>query len=809
MTSGTRKSSLGVSMIEVLVTIMVVALGMFGVAKFQGLAFLAGGYAKERAVATQLAQEKLDDLRSYIQLTSATGVFSYPDIANNAGGTLSSGNVTQANIQYSRTWAAENYYYCAAGSNPQTANCTPAKVLPDFKRITVTVAWLDIDAAKQGATLDMTASTYCSNHANYCVSLQSVIYPNDPAMAVRGLLSTIPRARPFVGYIPIGVPDSVPVTIQVGTDTKKESSKPVPEVSSKGISTNVNFDSITYSGTGPFQTDRRDEFTTVNCQCQFDGTGTGYTPARWTWDNGLRIKLGEQVASRPVATAPSINGDAQDPLCAKCCRDHHDVGDTAKPLYDPERPTTDYIGSDHKHYYYIDPSIPTAGLTAVTTGNYLEACRFIRYPEVPNPLLDFSKTAWLPLEANNEFYRSWWVFQDWRLVDLTVFPYSYLTTSSNLTAYTTYVTNTVGFDSGVTGVAAANKSSLSGRDITIDQGATAQLISRGVYVDKVYKKNVPRTIDDTYYNFLDGVSGTDWMQYVPFYEVNLTLLIDWTSNQTSRVSVTSDTINTITNPNAGYYTNYYSRGLVAGGASAGAATITSTARLSNSGITGGTTRASPSVGIDTHDNSNTLADSIQVIRSGASNLGISGNITLANLSVVFSTIHITPSPSSGVSCSLTSVNTTLGTYSCTVPSAWTGSLAFTSTATGYAFASTDPLWNSASLNFSSGVTAPYTAQNIIAYGPNSRVSGSVFESGQGDANKVSFSGTGLTCAKDSKTTYHCEANRGWTGTVNASTSQSGTVTITPNSRTYSTTSTPVYPNGVQADVTNENYTTTK
>ena len=84
---------------------------------------------------------------------------------------------------------------------------------------------------------------------------------------------------------------------------------------------------------------------------------------------------------------------------------------------------------------------------------------------------------------------------------------------------------------------------------------------------------------------LFGGAGSDWLHLVPFYEANLTLLIDWTSSDSSIASVTSQPIVDINDVSSGYY-NSYSRGKVTGVAT-GTATVTATARLHNSGVTGG------------------------------------------------------------------------------------------------------------------------------------------------------------------------------------------------------------------------------
>ena len=80
-----------------------------------------------------------------------------------------------------------------------------------------------------------------------------------------------------------------------------------------------------------------------------------------------------------------------------------------------------------------------------------------------------------------------------------------------------------------------------------------------------------------------------WQQIVPFYDINLTLLASWHSDNPVIATVTSETMETVINPVNHYYSTY-SRGRVTGildgvtninvGSYAGNAGITSTLPLS-------------------------------------------------------------------------------------------------------------------------------------------------------------------------------------------------------------------------------------
>lgn len=178
----------GFSLLEVLITLVVLAVGLVSLAKFQGTAIENGSLAKARSVAAHLAQEKLDDLRNYEVLITThptTGAVlgcnvndkvRYQCIKGDEGGTtggnenadgtliLPSGNVTFANnatdnVTYNRMWAVTNFYYpeTATGKTPNSVATTTVPTIvpdyPDFKRVTVTVTWTDQDNVAQFVVL--------------------------------------------------------------------------------------------------------------------------------------------------------------------------------------------------------------------------------------------------------------------------------------------------------------------------------------------------------------------------------------------------------------------------------------------------------------------------------------------------------------------------------------------------------------------------------------------------------------------------------------------------------------------------------
>jgi type II secretory pathway pseudopilin PulG len=762
----------GFSLIEALFSALILAIALLGLAGFQVAAMSDSSLVKARSVAANLAQEKLDDLRGFTHVADdpatttvnecAAPTFCFSEIAENAGGAeasggalvLPSGDVADYLDNYSIEWAVTCSTETAGSALSFGASCTDAVA----KLATVTVSWTD------------------SKGADQTVSLQGVIYAMDPARMAGGLARSFSSAKPSASYTPVGVPDAVPVPIDTGTGEHKESSKPVPEVSTKGIAAEVSFDAVSYvsNGTG-YDMTQAEEFLTVACECAFDGSGTGRAPSRMIWNGTeLEAKVGDEVSKTVGVPADNNQSDH----CTACCKDHHDA--TGQTKYDPDRPDSEYVGGNHKHYWYQDcvaggsmtgqtsgcnaaDKDPANGYAEVDSGAYLESCRFKRV---------------------DGFWRVW---QDWRQVKMTVVPDDYLLNSDNLDAYVDVIVaaveNTIRTDSGN---GSTTVPTLSGSGISIENiGASRQLLSRAVYVDRIYQADDPTALDTDYYDHLVDLiaDSDDWLNIVPFYEVNLTLLTDWSSDMPTKASVTSADILNITDVSSGYY-NHYSRGRVTALASGSETpSITATSRLHNTGVTGGINYSSPSYGISAYDNTGPLSDSILVTLPGSSSDPvISGTFTRANSSVTFSTLLV-----SGATCTLgtfTSGNDL--TYDCPVASGSTVTLAYSSSASGYNFSPASQV-----------VTSPTGAGLVTVYGPTVVISGSITSSGGGKLTSVTATSGSCTITTGDKS-YTCTVPNSVTG-------YSGTISFTGNSPSPST---QVY-SGQKADVTNLNVSVSK
>lgn len=677
-----QKEQTGSGLIEVLVLIMIMSIGMLAMGKIHTVLMRDGGTANNRAIAASLAQQKLDDLRSFKWRDPASsngencneGIFCYSEIGNNTGGIENSAgdlllppnvDVTIGNTAFRRSWIS-------------TDNTT-------YKVVAVTITWTDQNGPAS-------------------LSVRSAFFGDDSTITAFGADdgAGITLPGPKVAYTPIGVPDVVPMDL--GNGLKRETSRPLPDVSSKGYSVRTHFESVTYTSTNKKST--QDEFVTVSCTCEFSTAGEAFPASYFIYKDGQldvkypsgtvdgTINTGENTVNKVQGTAPSIQGDSQDPLCTQCCRDHHDSEgpstiNPATALFDPSRPTSDYQTSgNHKHYYFSDPSNPQNGLSVIaeTAGNrYLDACRFLRV---------------------DGYYR---LMQDWRLVDNVTMPKDqYLTDGSDaLSAYQNFVSDVVIGQAQIDAGETSNwsKSDLETRDISNAPSGLIQLMNRGIYVDRVYQADAPRTLDTTNYytNLLSDIdNGANVLARIPFNEVNLTLLTSWSSSNTSVATVTSEDIKDISATTGEYY-GTYSRGrasVLTG--SGGSTTVTAHALPSNSGLTGGATRAtysgvqdydgalaaSTSIGYrseigvdrDDHRTGNRKSDGLTISRaSSTGNIAIEGVIKLGNISGSLSSVTVTATNST---CTVAAPVGNQITYSCPVSSGYSGTVTIGTTQAG-------------------------------------------------------------------------------------------------------------------------------
>jgi type IV pilus modification protein PilV len=158
----------GFTLIEALVALVILSFGLLAVAGFQMQLSRGSDLAKQRTQATRLAQEKIEELRSFEQLTAQGGKFTYADLA-----TGTDAQQTVGNMAYTRSWTV-------------SGNATSP-----YRTASVTVAWND--RANDAQT----------------VNLISIVSRSDPADVGGLTVPTIENGilrRPFRRSINIPVP---------------------------------------------------------------------------------------------------------------------------------------------------------------------------------------------------------------------------------------------------------------------------------------------------------------------------------------------------------------------------------------------------------------------------------------------------------------------------------------------------------------------------------------------------------------------------------------------------------------------------
>lgn len=172
----THQRESGVSLIEALVALAIMAFGMLGVIGMQATLRFNADVSKQRSEAVRLAQEEIERLRNFSILATTPGSVAFDDIASVAAATVSL--PASANATYTRTTTVAP---AVAGD-------------PLLKKVTVSVSWLDRRAASSTDSQAVTLTTMIAGIAPELAG--SLGIPGDQAATQR------PRERHSA--IPVG-----------------------------------------------------------------------------------------------------------------------------------------------------------------------------------------------------------------------------------------------------------------------------------------------------------------------------------------------------------------------------------------------------------------------------------------------------------------------------------------------------------------------------------------------------------------------------------------------------------------------------
>jgi len=320
-----------------MIALLVLALGILGISKLQSTLIQNGSYANQRTIAVSIAQQKIDDLKSYSKLGSGltwtaaiaaaqpaeevayehvTGDTNMATYTETGGVILPSSSITVGPTNYSLNWSVEDYWYEDADVDPTTllthtsSEPVPAPARADFKLITVIVGWDDVAGDGQSVSLNTIIEAY------------SLINTASSDSVHTGGNS------PIIPYTPLAAPDVIPVTLN-SDGLKKETSKPLPDVSKKGFSTVASFETVTYNTN--LDTVKREEFRTVACRCGSGSVINSHLYGQIEWDE-QNLKLKDTTTDDSTSVSNSVvddgGGETQALECATCCADGPDVTGT-------------------------------------------------------------------------------------------------------------------------------------------------------------------------------------------------------------------------------------------------------------------------------------------------------------------------------------------------------------------------------------------------------------------------------------------------------------------------------------------------
>jgi len=539
MNSSTRtRKNRGFTLIEVMIGILIFAVGMLALAKLQGNLARNTGDSSARTVATNIAEEIIESARIFGQITSDGTNAAYNDIVDNTR------TITRAGNAFTVETDVTDYYY-DAGTLTTTAPAGAGR--SDFKQVDLTVTW----NSEQEFQIDGTNTT-SGRLGSGSIRISDVISSMTSAAGGKAVLGAVGTSSfaPPVDYNPGQNPDIV--SIELGDNKFKESTTPLPDIIRTDSLVETTFDVVTYSQDNSGATFlRREEFRAISCECTLQVASTGdeggMRPTIW---EGYDYTEGEFV-SKPYGVSAN---NQQSQYCDVCCRDHHDGGtgeaddadDPGRSLYNPFRDSGDYhadgvFSGNHKHYNRDNNGNMILAETEGAT--YVEACRMIR---------------------KDGFWR---IAQDLRQEGLNAFPGDYLDSEAEVGVYSDYVTAAVSAYEvavGATDLYELNPPSLTtpanmtpplvfpastsdNPTIFASNGVTEQqLRARGIYLDYMSDELRIRI------NCLDlGGTGADCdvpgansaLEVIPFYDVQLTWLARWNESPTNiPIDVTNEAI---------------------------------------------------------------------------------------------------------------------------------------------------------------------------------------------------------------------------------------------------------------------------
>lgn len=176
----------GIGLVEVLLALLVLGVGMLALGRLTALALREIEIGRARALAMQLAREKFEDLRSFVQLDAGpAGIYGFDEIGSSTGGAetgdgrlqLPAGALEIDGLRFTREWTTSPLYLCDAERVATQGPC-PAGRRPDLLWITMTLAWTDLNGVAGSLIVEAAIAAF------------------EPALSSQALLRPAPLAAP-------------------------------------------------------------------------------------------------------------------------------------------------------------------------------------------------------------------------------------------------------------------------------------------------------------------------------------------------------------------------------------------------------------------------------------------------------------------------------------------------------------------------------------------------------------------------------------------------------------------------------------
>lgn len=543
----------GFSLIEVLIAVVVLAMGLLALASLQAKLATNSADAKARSRIAALVSSVIDYERAqgYNQIAPILLTDTNPTlpITLTCDTTAVAPTIPwqicraqqDAGVSGIALTQTVTRYFAGptAGSFSTTVPAATVTIYGDYKQITINATWTDAT----NATRRLVTNTITSNldlSANSNILAQNI--------------TTSANLNPVVHELnPGNTAGVIPIAIGTGDNTYAASTNPKPTVSTSGANSTT-FSTLSYTQgtndtTSTSTIQKRVETEVAECVCQgstsnpfaSDSLLGQYTFRPTYWD-GTRY-VAPTIVSGGVPQSSAATGINQSSECDICCRDHNDTGiATTAVRYDAVTGDTNRYKVTKSGSSITTPiSLATSGSPAapvvadVTRDAYLDSCRMIRVDGLwrvatdaqaahvgmiaTNDLQGTSTSPVTPYSASETLYQSF-------VVDATKGFLAVALPTAGSPNWATFLTNTLAgiFTTYKPNVPSPNPA------LASTDGTYRYLHAHGLYIDHletdaINKLNaiVSSSCKTTSTNYPKCV-----LPYLPFSTINLSGLTAWT-----------------------------------------------------------------------------------------------------------------------------------------------------------------------------------------------------------------------------------------------------------------------------------------